>query len=105
MIKTIVISLIPLFLIVLVAVWNGLVIRWEITSDIRYSNSWHVTGWVIRALLVALSYLISGVYYAIGAVVLATVIYNMIINIIIGQHIFYVGTTSKLDILIRKLFH
>lgn len=90
-------------LILLTAFWNGLVIQWYLTKEQRYSKLWHGVGFVIRALLVLLTYLLSTWQMALIAAFLSWLPYNMIINICMKQPLFYIGKTSAIDKLIRKI--
>lgn len=98
------ITIIVFCIIVLVAVWNGYVIRWKLTGKQKYSNIWHVVGFFVRLCLVAVVYINSGWLIALGAGFICWLPYNIIINIVNKWPIFYIGKTSKIDILIRKLF-
>lgn len=97
-----------LITILLIAGWNGLVINWRNATnskDIRhYSDWWHAIGLVIRTTLVIVAFLVSNWIFGLIAAFIAFILYNIIINLIIGEKWYYVGTTSTIDKLIRKLF-
>jgi len=97
-------------IIILTAVWNGLVIKWGLSQDkqkvANISRYWHMVGFIIRGLLVALVYLLSfDWYYTSGAAFLCWLPYNMIINKINKWGWFYIGRTSIIDKLIRKILN
>lgn len=98
---------ITLAIILLTAIWNGLVIKWGLAEDkskvAKISKYWHGVGFVIRGLLVILIYLLSTWQMALIAAFLSWIPYNMIINICMRQPLFYIGRTSTIDKLIRKL--
>ena len=101
---------ITLAIILLTAIWNGLVIKWGLEKDkskvIKISKYWHGIGFVIRALLVTIVFLTSGNWWwSGGAAFLCWLPYNMIINIYMKQPLFYIGRTSSIDKLIRKILH
>lgn len=102
---TIIIALI----ILLTAAWNGLVIKWGLAEDkskvAKISKYWHGVGFVIRGLLVILIYLLSTWQMALIAAFLSWIPYNMIINLCMRQPLFYIGKTSTIDKLIRKILH
>lgn len=78
-----------LLIILLLAVWNGLVIEWKLKG--KYSKQWHMAGGLIRALLIGLVYINSGIYWALGAAFLSWLPYNMIINLLMGNGLFYLS--------------
>jgi len=98
------ITAIIISLILLTALWNGLVIQWYLTKDQRYSKYWHAVGFIIRGLLVLLIYLHTKDHLLTGITAFISWIpYNMIINICMKQPIFYIGRTSTIDKFIRKI--
>ena len=90
---------------ILFASWNGLVILWYTTHDEMWRDWWHRVGVAVRFFIVLTVWL--GTYsilWTVVSVLVAGIVYNVIINAIIGKPLLYVGTTSYLDKLIRKLF-
>ena len=90
--------------IALVALWNGYVIKWFLTKDEKYSRIWHGIGFMVRALLCATLYLQAGLLLASIAAFVCWLPYNIIINVVNRWPIFYVGKTSIIDKLIRKIW-
>lgn len=106
MIEIIIIGLI----IILTAVWNGMVIKWGLEQDkqkvAHISRYWHMVGFIIRGSLVGLVYLLTSDYLYTGiAAFVCWLPYNWIINLINGWKLFYIGRTSTIDKLIRKILH
>lgn len=94
-----------MILAILFAAWNGLVIRWYNTREDVWRDWWHKAGLVIRLFVLLTLWLAT--YNVLWTVILALVLslgYNVIINLVIGKPVWYVGTTSKIDKLIRKIF-
>lgn len=89
-----------LLIIILLAIWNGLVIEWKLKG--KYSNQWHFVGGLIRALLIGLVYVNSGLWLAIGTAFLCWMPYNMIINKIMGNGLFYLSDKG-IDGFIKRL--
>ena len=90
--------------IALIALWNGYVIRWFLTKDEKYSKIWHGIGFMVRALLCATLYLQAGLLLALIAAFVCWLPYNVIINLVNKWPMFYVGKSSKIDLLIRRVF-
>jgi hypothetical protein len=90
-------------ILLLTALWNGLVIRWYLTREAKYSRWWHAVGLAIRALLVVAVYLVAGWIWSLVALFVAGVLYNIIINLVMGQKWWYVGETSVIDRWVRGL--
>ena len=84
-----------LILALLFSIWNGLVIKWYLTKDQKWSKYWHGLGFVIRAIPVVLIY--PNWLWILIYTNVAWTIYDMIINLFMGQSIFYVGKTSWFD--------
>lgn len=82
-------------MVVLLGFWNGLVIKWYLTRDNKWSKYWHILGYIIRALPVIILYpnIVTMLIYT----SISWVLYDILINIINGWGIFYVGNTSWLD--------
>lgn len=80
-----------MLLILLIAAWNGLVIKWFMTREERYSRRWHALGFIIRAILTGMVYLTSGWQLAAIAAFTSWVPYNIIINLVWGQPIWHLG--------------
>ena len=92
-------NLLILSIILLFAVWNGLVIRWKLTGN--GSDLWHAVGFVIRIMPVFLiwdNYTVFLLYFN-----FAWTVYDMIINLINGWNLFYIGKTSTTEKLFGKL--
>ncbi len=80
---------------ILIAMYNGLYIKHYQTRDPKYSVRWHRVGWFIRAgLMVALwpDWLMMLIYLNV-----AWTMYDMIINLYMGQKLFYQGKTAWFD--------
>jgi len=92
-----------LVLVLVIAVWNGLVIMWYITKDIKWSQLWHKVGFVIRAIIVLMSFIEGGWLWALIVAFVAWVPYNIIINKIMKQKWCYLSD-SGIDGFIKKLF-
>lgn len=97
-----------ILLILLTALWNGLVIKWGLENDkvkvTKISKYWHGIGFIVRGLLVAIIYLITYNWYWTGiAAFLCWLPYNMIINKVNGWKLFYFGQSSWIDRLMNKL--
>ena len=90
--------------IALIALWNAYVIKWFLTKDEKFSKVWHGIGFMVRALLCATLYLQAGLLLASIAAFVCWLPYNIIINIINRWPVFYVGKTSMIDKLIRRLW-
>ena len=92
-------------IILLTAMWNGMVINWYNSHQQRWSRGWHATGFIIRALLTLLVYLITKDWYWTGVTaIISWIPYNIIINLYMHKPIFYLGKTSVIDKCLRKLF-
>ena len=98
--------LIIALVVLLTAVWNGLVIKWYNTKDQKYSKMWHGVGFVVRGLLVLLAYLTTFNFWITFALAfICWMPYNIIINKLNDWGWFYIGTTSTIHKLIRKIFN
>ena len=89
-----------LLIVLLFAIWNGLVIKWYLTKDQKWSKYWHGLGFIIRALPIVLIY--PNLLWILIYTNVAWTIYDMIINLFMGQSIFYVGKTSWFDRMFGK---
>jgi len=98
----------PIVLIVLTicfAVWNGMAINWK---HGRKPDKFHETGLVVRIVVcIALIMAVWGnvLFMLFWVLVLTTfgfTIYNIIINLMMGQKAFYIGNTSVMDKWFRK---
>jgi hypothetical protein len=102
---------------------NGVIIRWfNVKSDVRllsadealgltnqlafWNKWWHKGMLAIRCFLILIIFLESGrnYYITIPAVVFTSLEYNITINLINGLKWYYLGTTAKTDILLKKIF-
>jgi len=95
-------------ILILTAIREGLINRWGLEPNKarvrKISRVWHALGFLIRALLVVIIFLISGNWYITGAAAFFCWLpYNMIINWCNGWPTFYFGKTSWIDKLINKL--
>ena len=89
-----------LLIALLFAIWNGLTIKWYLTKEQRYSKAWHAVGFVVRSLPVVMLYpdwVVILIYLNI-----AWTLYDMIINIVNGWNLFYIGNTSAIDRIVGK---
>jgi hypothetical protein len=102
---------------------NGVIIRWfNVKSDVRFLNAdealgvinqlafwnswWHRGMLAIRCFLILIIFLESdrNYYITVPAVVFTSLEYNITINLINGLKWYYLGTTAKTDILLKKIF-
>jgi hypothetical protein len=95
--------------LILFGTFNGVVIKWhnaEADKKQFWSTWWHRIGLVMRAFILLIVWLISAHSLLIFGIVfvLTTIEYNISINLINDLKWYYVGTTAKTDILIRKIF-
>ena len=90
--------MIAFILAILFALWNGLVIKWYLTKDQKWSKYWHGVGMLIRAVPLYFVYPHWG--WMLLYCNVAYTIYDEIINLVNGWGLGYIGTTSALD---RKL--
>ena len=95
--------------LILFGAFNGLIIRWKnepfIDRQRMWSVWWHRCGLAIRAFIILLVWLYCHNYSVTGIILVTTSIeYNISINLINNLKWYYVGTTAKTDILIRKIF-
>lgn len=88
-------------LIVFTAIWNGLVIRWKITG--KGSKLWHATGLIIRAGMVLVIYIDTGIWPAFIAFIISWIPYNIIISLIVWKKFWYLSD-SGIDGLIKRIF-
>lgn len=82
-------------MVVLLGLWNGLVIKWYLTREDKYSKAWHTIGFIVRALPLLLIY--DNLFIVLCYLNFAWTAYNMAINVIIHESLFYVGKTSFID--------
>ena len=92
--------LIVLLIAVLFALWNGLVIKWYLTKDQKYSTYWHIVGYFIRA--IPLYYIYPNILWMLIYTNIACTLYDMVINKINGWNLFYIGKTSTFDSVFGK---
>ena len=93
--------LIVLLIALLFAVWNGLVIKWYLTKDQKYSTYWHIVGYLIR--VIPLYYIYPNITWILIYINIAWNLYDIIINKINGWDWFYIGKTSATEKLFGKL--
>lgn len=85
-----------LFLIVILfSIWNALVIKWYLTRDNKWSKYWHILGYIIRILPIIIIY--PNVIAVLLYISISWILYDILINIINGWNILYVGNTSWFD--------
>ena len=81
--------------------YNGVFNLWGLEKDIhkkaRYSQFWHVQGFMIRAAMALLATLLWGLLWGYIAVILLWHCFDILINLTRGQGIFYSGTVSTFD--------
>ena len=87
--------MIEILTVILFAIWNGLVIKWYLTKDQKWSDYWHGLGFIIRALPIVLIY--PNLLWILIYANIAWTVYDIIINLFMGQSIFYIGKTSTFD--------
>ena len=83
--------------LILIAVWNGFVIMWKQTNKVSYSESWHIVGFIVRALLVVAVVMTAGNFIGWLALIVSWHFYDVIINLIMKQKWNYTGKTAKID--------
>ena len=87
--------LITSLLATLFAIWNGLVIKWYLTKEQKWSKYWHIVGYFIRA--IPLYYIYPNITWMLVYINVAWTLYDMIINKLNGWDWFYVGNTAWFD--------
>ena len=97
-----------IIVLILFMCFNGLIIRWNNESDINkkkmWSKWWHRCAFVIRACLWLTIWMVTFNWYIfIGVIIADCILYPILINLINNLKWNYIGTTSKTDILIRKI--
>lgn len=93
-------NIILLIISFLFALWNGLVIKWHLSKEQIYSTLWHGVGFIIRALPVLLIY--PNWLWILLYLNVAWTVYDMIINLVNGWPVFYIGQTSTFDRIFGK---
>ena len=88
-------NIILYLIVILFAIWNALVIKWYLTRDSKWSKYWHILGYVIRVLPIIIIY--SNIVVMLIYINISWILYDILINIINGWDIFYVGNTSWFD--------
>ena len=85
---------------ILFAVWNGLVIDWRVNNHSFRSNEYHTVGFILRLLFLPLfwGHWLELSFYC----MVCYPIYNMTVAHLMGQNIWYVGNTSKIDKVMGK---
>jgi len=100
-------------LLILLIAFSGLVIAWNNTKGNveklieyeRYRKWWHILGFAIRVGIVGIIYMHGSLIHTGIAVFISTVGWNIGINLINGLKWYYVGKTSTIDKLIRRIFN
>jgi len=87
-----IINILLLSIVILIALWNGLIIKWKLTN--KYSREWHIVGWIIRMLLVTIFFLISGIWWAIVVGFISWIPYNIIISLIVWKKWWYLSDSG-----------
>ena len=110
--------------LVLFGAFNGLIIKWYNTKggparllseeaeklrdrDLRlWSKWWHRCGLAIRVFIYMIVFFTTARDYMVTGIILLAdcILFPVIINLINNLKWYYVGTTAKTDILIRKIF-
>jgi len=93
--------IIILLIVILFSTWNGLVIKWYLTKNVKYSTYWHIIGYFIR--VIPLYYIYPDTMWILIYTNISWTIYDIIINKINGWSIFYIGNTSGIEKLFGKL--
>jgi len=93
--------------LILFMCFNGLIIRWhnEIQANTKamWSKWWHRCALAIRVCLWLSIWLITFNWFIfIGVIIVDSILYPILINLINGLKWNYIGTTSSIDKLIRK---
>jgi hypothetical protein len=84
----------------LFAVWNGCGINFFNSKDLKWNKYYHIVGFALRGLLVAMFW---GDWLTMLILAnLSYTFYEITINLMMKQSIFYIGKTSKMDIIIGK---
>ena len=94
--------------LILFMCFNGLIVRWnnEIKPNrkLMWSKWWHRTALLIRICLWLSIWMVTSNWYIfLSIIIIDCILYPILINLINGLKWYYVGTTSKTDILIRKI--
>lgn len=92
--------------LLLFIVFNGLIIKWHNAKEIDkefWNKWWHRAAIAIRVCLWFAVWMVTSNWYIfLGVIAIDCILYPIGINVINGLKWYYVGTTSKIDILIRK---
>lgn len=87
--------------LLLFGLYNGYFNLWGLSNNMDlktyYSKIWHVIGWFIRFLLVLITFLEWGFLFAWIAGIASWHLFDILINIVRGQGLFYSGTVSYFD--------
>jgi len=85
----------------LFAIWNGCSINFFNSKDLKWNKYYHIVGFILRGLLIAIFWdnwlvmlILANISYT---------IYDIVINLMMKQSIFYIGKTSKWDIYFGKI--
>jgi len=84
----------------LFAVWNGCSINFYSSKDIKWNKYFHIVGFALRGLLVLMFW---GDWLTMLILAnLSYTSYEIVINLMMKQNIFYIGKTSKIDLIVGK---
>ena len=87
-------------IMLLFAVWNGCGINFFNSKDLKWNKYYHILGFTLRGLLVLMFW---GDWLMMLILAnLSYTVYEIVINLMMKQSIFYIGKTSKMDIIIGK---
>ncbi len=88
-------------IMLLFAVWNGCGINFFNSKDLKWNKYYHILGFTLRGLLVLMFW---GDWLMMLILAnLSYTVYEIVINLMMKQSIFYIGKTSKMDIMFGKL--
>ena len=84
----------------LFAVWNGCGINFFNSKDLKWNKYYHIVGFTLRGLLVLMFW---GDWLMMLVLAnLSWTVFDSIIAIIMRQPLFYIGKTSKIDLIVGK---
>ena len=88
-------------IMLLFAVWNGCSINFYNSKDLKWNKYFHIVGFVLRGLLVLMFW---GDWLMMLVLAnLSYTVFEIVINLMMKQSIFYIGKTSKIDLIVGKL--
>ena len=88
-------SILLIITIIIISFWNGYVILWYLEKNSKYNKIWHQLGFIIRFILIQDIYLISyNILLTIIQLIVGSIIYDIIINLLMKQKWYYLGDTT-----------